>query len=93
MHGLKAKIHEFRLLVLHGEDDNEHDVVEDRLIKIEQTLSAVLNHVHNKCKETLSEVGVQLELVLNHDKSACTQPIVNDRKLSMELVTHMLDHR
>ena len=92
MHGLEAEIHQLRLLVLHCEDDYEHDVLKDLLIEAEQALRAVLNYVHDQREEALTEVWVELKVVFDDGKGAITEALVDDGKLTVKLVTHMLHH-
>ena len=47
VHRLEAKVHELGLLVLHGEDDDQHDVLECLLVQCEKALGAVLDHIHH----------------------------------------------
>ena len=63
---LEAKIHELGLLVLHGEDDDEHHVLEILLIETEEPLSAVLDDVHHEREKAFTEVRIELEVFLHH---------------------------
>jgi len=65
--------------VLHGEDHNQHYIVEGLLVQTEQSLRAVLNNVHYKAEEALAEVWVQLEVIFDDLESGCAEPFVNDR--------------
>lgn len=47
MHGLKAKVHQLGLFVLHGKDHDKHHVLERLLFKAEESLRAVLYDIHN----------------------------------------------
>ena len=67
--------------MLHGKNDDEHDVLEVLLIHTEQSLRAVFDHVHHKSEETSSEVWVQLKFFLDNGKRRCAETIEYDREL------------
>jgi len=67
--------------VLHGENDDENNVLEVLLVHAEQSLRAVFNHVHHKSEETSSEIWVELKFILDNSKRRSTKTIVNDREL------------
>ena len=69
---LEAKIHELRLLMLHGEDHNEHDVLEILLVQTKEPLSAMLNDVHHEREEALAEVRIELEIIFYDCKGTLT---------------------
>ena len=93
MKRLQPKVHELWLLMLHGKDYDEHDVLEMLLVHAEEASCAVLDNVHHKGEEALAEVSVELEVIFHDGKSAFAEALVDHWQLIVQLFAHVLDHR
>ena len=67
--------------MLHGKDDDQNDVAEYRLLKLEQALCAVFDDIHHEHEETFPKVRVKLKLILNNCKSSGTEALVDNWQL------------